>query len=141
MKVHQYVMMSAPTAAQYAALEALRERRGGRARHGRRVRPPPPAGVYQRLPAMGLPDRRAARRLLHLPRHPLDRPLGPRVLRALLPEERVAVIPGSAFGESGRGFVRICYAAAYDDIEEAMSRISRFVDRRRAELGDTAGEQ
>jgi aminotransferase len=58
----------------------------------------------------------------------------------LLSEERVAVIPGSAFGESGRGFVRICYAAAYDDIEEAMSRISRFVDRRRAELGD-AGDQ
>ena len=54
---------------------------------------------------------------------------------ALLEEERVAMVPGSAFGESGRGFVRICYAADYDDIEEAMDRTARFVARRQAPAG------
>ncbi len=38
---------------------------------------------------------------------------------ALLREERVAVVPGSTFGASGRGHVRVCYATAYDDLEDA----------------------
>ena len=45
----------------------------------------------------------------------------------LLHEERVAVVPGSAFGESGRGFVRASYANSYENIEEALRRIRRFV--------------
>ena len=44
-------------------------------------------------------------------------------------------MPGSAFGESGTGFVRICYAADYDDIVEAMDRTERFVARRRSADG------
>ena len=47
----------------------------------------------------------------------------------LLTEEHVAMVPGSAFGESGRGFVRASYATAYDKIEEALERIGRFVAR------------
>jgi aminotransferase len=50
----------------------------------------------------------------------------------LLAEERVAVIPGSAFGPSGEGHVRACYAASYDKLEDAIGRIGRFVDRHRA---------
>ncbi|RLT26118.1 MAG: aminotransferase class I/II-fold pyridoxal phosphate-dependent enzyme, partial [Chloroflexi bacterium] len=50
----------------------------------------------------------------------------------LLLEERVAVVPGSTFGQSGRGFVRVCYAASYEDLEEAMVRIERFVTHHRA---------
>lgn len=47
----------------------------------------------------------------------------------LLTEERVAVVPGSAFGPSGAGHVRMCYATEYEGIEEALVRIGRFVDR------------
>jgi aminotransferase len=49
----------------------------------------------------------------------------------LLAEEHVAVVPGEAFGPSGEGHVRACYATAYEDIVEAMDRIERFVARRR----------
>jgi aminotransferase len=47
----------------------------------------------------------------------------------LLREEKVAVVPGSAFGKSGTGFIRACYATAYDQIEEALERIQRFMQR------------
>jgi aminotransferase len=47
----------------------------------------------------------------------------------LLEEERVAVVPGDAFGPSGTGYVRCSYATAYDKIEEAVHRITRFVER------------
>ena len=48
------------------------------------------------------------------------------------PEPDVAVVPGSAFGPSGAGHVRACYATAYEEIVEAMDRTQRFVERRRA---------
>jgi aminotransferase len=47
----------------------------------------------------------------------------------LLTEERVAVIPGDAFGPSGAGYVRVCYATSLDKIEAALERIERFVRR------------
>jgi aminotransferase len=47
----------------------------------------------------------------------------------LLEEERVAVIPGSAFGAGGEGFVRCSYATAYEKIEEALHRMNRFMRR------------
>jgi len=47
----------------------------------------------------------------------------------LLEEERVAVVPGSAFGEAGRGFIRCSYATSEANIEEALTRIARFVQR------------
>jgi aminotransferase len=50
----------------------------------------------------------------------------------LLMEEKVAVVPGSAFGESGRGHVRICYAQRYDLLQEALQRMARFVSHCRA---------
>ena len=73
-KVHQYGIMSAPTTAQDAALEALRRRRGGRRADGRRVRPP--AAARRRRPQRDrAPDVRAARRVLRVPRgHLGDRP-------------------------------------------------------------------
>jgi aspartate/methionine/tyrosine aminotransferase len=54
----------------------------------------------------------------------------------LLMEERVAVVPGSAFGPSGAGHVRMCYATSYERLEEALRRIGRFVARVRE--GETA---
>ena len=50
-----------------------------------------------------------------------------RILTGLLAEEAVAVVPGEAFGESGNGFVRASYATAYEKIEEALTRIERFM--------------
>jgi aminotransferase len=49
--------------------------------------------------------------------------------QALLHEERVAVVPGTAFGPSGADHVRMCYATAYEDLVEALNRIERFVKR------------
>jgi aminotransferase len=47
---------------------------------------------------------------------------------ALLEAERVAVVPGGAFGEGGEGHLRVSYATGMDDLKEAMARIERFVD-------------
>jgi aminotransferase len=56
----------------------------------------------------------------------------------LLAEERVAVVPGGAFGPSGEGHVRMCYATSYEQLEEALRRIGRFVERVRDEAATGA---
>jgi aminotransferase len=131
-KVHQYGIMSAPTTAQDAALEAIvggeadvarmlaeydRRRRlvvGGFNAIG--LRTFEPRGAFYAFPevttATGLSSEDFAQELLK--------------------EERVAVIPGSAFGPSGEGHVRACYATSYEQLEDALGRIGRFVDRHRA---------
>ena len=133
MKVHQYVMMSAPSAAQYAALEALasgeEDVRGMVAEYDRRRRL-----VVRRLGDMGLPLVEPRGAFYAFPNVASAGLEDLEFCERLLLEERVAVIPGSAFGESGRGFVRICYAASYADLEEAMNRIERFLQRRRTEV-------
>ena len=48
-----------------------------------------------------------------------------------LEEEKVAVVPGSAFGESGEGFLRVSYAYSLEDLKEAIGRLSRFIERLR----------
>jgi len=50
----------------------------------------------------------------------------------LLEEEKVAAVPGTAFGSCGEGYVRCSYATSMDDLKEAMTRIARFVGRHRA---------
>lgn len=134
MKVHQYVMMSAPTAAQYAAVEALRsgeeDVRGMVAEYDRRRRL-----AHRRFNEMGLPTVEPHGAFYIFPD---IRPTGLDDLafsERLLREERVAVVPGGTFGASGRGHVRVCYATAYEDLEEALNRIERFVNRHRAEAG------
>ena len=49
----------------------------------------------------------------------------------LLKEEKVAVVPGSAFGKCGDGYIRCCYATSLKEIEEALERMERFVERHR----------
>jgi len=49
----------------------------------------------------------------------------------LLKEEELAVVPGSAFGDCGEGFVRISYAYSIDQLREAMDRMGRFIRKRR----------
>jgi aminotransferase len=127
-KIHQYIIMSAPTTAQEAAIEALA---GGepyvdemRAEYDRRrqvivrgfnemgLRCFEPRGAFYAFPQItstGLDDNTFSERLLA--------------------EEHVAMVPGSAFGEAGRGFVRASFATALPKIEEALERTARFVAR------------
>jgi aminotransferase len=131
-KVHQYGIMSAPTTAQDAALEAIV---GGEVEVGRML------AEYDRrrrllvdgLNAMGLRTFEPRGAFYAFPEvTTATRLSSEEFAQGLLQEERVAVIPGSAFGPSGEGHVRACYATAYEQLEDALGRIGRFVDRRRA---------
>jgi aminotransferase len=127
-RIHQYTIMSAPTTAQDAALEALtngekfvqqmvaeydRRRRlilDGFNRLGLTTFEPHGAFyVFPNISASGMDDETFAEALLH--------------------EERVAVVPGNSFGPGGEGFVRCCYATAYEQIEEALHRMEKFMNR------------
>ena len=134
MKVHQYVMMSAPTPAQFAALQALNageeDVRGMVAEYDRRRQ-----FVVGRLNEMGLPCEEPKGAFYAFPQIGGSGMNDETFAERLLMEERVAVIPGSAFGEAGAGHVRICYAQNYDLLVEAMDRMERFVGRNRIGSG------
>jgi len=127
-KVHQYTIMSAPTMAQAAALEALlhgeehvermrqeydRRRRlivSGLNQIG--LKTFEPQGAFYAFPSIavtGMSDEEFAEKLLY--------------------EEKVAVVPGNAFGAGGEGYLRCSYATAYEKIEEALRRMERFMRR------------
>jgi aminotransferase len=127
-RIHQYSIMSAPTTAQDAALEALRigDRfvEEMRLEYDRRRRllvaglnrlslhTFEPRGAFYAFPdiqASGMDDETFAEKLLR--------------------EEHVAVVPGNAFGPGGEGFARMCYATAYEKIEEALQRMEKFMNR------------
>jgi aminotransferase len=130
MKVHQYVMMSAPTPAQFAAIEALNngeeDVRGMVDEYDRRRR-----FVVNSLNAMGLACGEPQGAFYAFPQIGSTGMNDETFAERLLMEERVAVIPGSAFGEAGAGHVRLCYAQRFDLLEDALDRIKRFVDRHR----------
>jgi aminotransferase len=128
LQVHQSMVMCAPTTSQVGALEALRsgepfvqqmvaeyDRRrklmvGGFNQIG--LPTFEPKGAFYSFPHVGitgLDDETFCNRLLQ--------------------EEHVAIVPGNAFGTGGEGFARCCYATAYEQIEEALKRIERFVNR------------
>jgi len=127
-KIHQYTMMCAPIMAQVAAIEALKS--GDRAvremvvDYDRRRRVMvrglnnigltcfEPKGAFYAFPSVkstGMSSEEFAEKLLN--------------------EERVAVVPGCAFGDCGEGYVRCCYATALEDIREALRRMGRFVKK------------
>ncbi len=125
-KVHQYGIMSAPTVAQDAALAALQ---GGEpavqamvAEYDRRRRL-----LVDGLNRIGLPTFEPRGAFYAFPQITSTGLSSDEFAERLLREERVAVVPGSAFGPSGEGHVRMCYATAYEKIEEALVRIERFV--------------
>jgi len=130
MKVHQYVMMSAPTPAQFAAIEALNsgeeDVRGMVAEYDRRRK-----FVISALNGMDLPCFEPRGAFYAFPNIGSTGMNDETFAERLLVEERVAVIPGSAFGEAGAGHVRICYAQSYDLLEQAMERMRKFVSRNR----------
>jgi aminotransferase len=131
-KVHQYGIMSAPTTAQDAALEAIV---GGEAdvermlaEYDRRRRL-----VVDGLNAVGLRTFEPRGAFYAFPEVTSATGLSSETFaERLLAEEHVAVIPGSAFGPSGEGHVRACYATSYEKLEDALGRIGRFVDRNRS---------
>jgi aminotransferase len=132
-KVHQYGIMSAPTIAQDAALEALlhgeSEVERMLAEYDRRRRL-----LVDGLNAVGLRTFEPRGAFYAFPEVSTTTGLtSDAFTERLLLEERVAVVPGSAFGASGEGHVRMCYATAYDQLEEALRRIGRFVERVRTE--------
>lgn len=129
-KIHQYLIMSAPTTGQAASLQAIRFGEGDvesmRQEYDRRrmlivdgfnqlgLTCFEPRGAFYAFPSIettGMDDEAFC--------------------EALLREERLALIPGSAFGESGRGFVRASYATSEANILEALRRLERFLARRR----------
>ena len=128
LRIHQYTIMSAPTMAQSAALEALRS---GKpyveqmvAEYDRRRRL-----IVSGLNRLGLPTFEPRGAFYAFPNTLVTGMDEETFSTRLLEEERVAVVPGSAFGAGGEGFVRCSYATAYEKIEEALHRLERFVSR------------
>jgi aminotransferase len=128
LKIHQYTIMTAPTVAQDAALVALVEGEPDVARmlaeYDRRRRL-----VVDGFNAMGLETFEPRGAFYAFPRITSTGLDAETFSRRLLEEERVAVVPGNAFGPSGAEHVRACYATSYERLEEALSRIGRFVER------------
>ncbi|MFB6311095.1 MAG: pyridoxal phosphate-dependent aminotransferase [Salinirussus sp.] len=123
-RIHQYTMLSAPTTAQYAAIEALDtcddavEEMVEQYDRRRRV-------VLSRFDRMGIDCFPAAGAFYAFPECPWDDATA--FAEALLEEERVAVVPGGAFGAGGEDHLRVSYATGMDDLKEALARIERFV--------------
>ena len=128
MKVHQYGMLSAPTMAQYAAIEALENGEADVQRMvaeytRRRER------IVDRLNALGLECLRPQGAFYVFPSIRRTGLTSDEFAERLLQEEHVAAIPGSVFGHGGEGHVRMCYATKYEQIDEALDRLGRFLER------------
>jgi aminotransferase len=127
-KIHEYTMLCAPVTAQKAALEALKngavERRKMVAEYHRRLR-----FFVQGLNEIGLDCFEPQGAFYAFPSISRVGLAAEEFCTRLLVEEKVAVTPGTAFGSSGEGFIRCSYAASYDNLQEALIRMERFVKR------------
>jgi aminotransferase len=128
LRVHQYTIMSAPTTAQEAALVALQQGAPHveqmRAEYDRRRRL-----IVAGLNNLGMPTFEPHGAFYAFPSVRASGMDEDTFAQKLLQEERVAVVPGSAFGPGGEGYVRCSYATAYEKIEEALRRMERFMRR------------
>lgn len=128
-KIHQYTILCAPITAQMAALEALKHGRDGMQRmvqeYNRRRHL-----VVHALRDMGLPCFEPRGAFYAFPEISATGLTSEEFAENLLREEKVAVVPGNAFGPGGEGFVRCSYAASTEDLSEAFRRMARFVRRR-----------
>lgn len=128
-KIHQYTMLCAPITAQVAAVEALRNGENGLkkmvAQYNRRRHL-----VIQAFKEMGLPCGEPRGAFYAFPDIRSTGLSSEDFAQLLLKEEKVAVVPGNAFGGQGEGFVRCSYSASVNDLTEAFKRMSSFVRRR-----------
>jgi aminotransferase len=128
LRIHQYTIMSAPTAAQIAGIEAIKNGsdhvEAMRSEYNRRREL-----IVGGLNQLGLPTFEPRGAFYAFPQVSVSGMDDDAFAEKLLEEERVAVVPGSAFGAGGEGFVRCSYATAYEKIEEALERMARFVQR------------
>ena len=128
-KIHQYLIMSAPTMGQAAALQALRQGEPDvermRSAYDRRRRL-----IVDGFNALGMSCFEPRGAFYAFPSIAITGMDDERFCETLLREERLALIPGSAFGESGRGFVRASYATSEANILAALERLERFLARR-----------
>ncbi len=127
-KIHQYGIMSSPTTSQYAAIEALRscddevEKMRNEYNYRRRV-------IVDGFRNMGLSCFEPYGAFYVFPCIKKTGMTSEEFCNRLLEEEKVAVVPGTAFGDCGEGFIRCSYAYSVENIEEALRRISRFVKK------------
>ncbi|NLZ49396.1 MAG: aminotransferase class I/II-fold pyridoxal phosphate-dependent enzyme [Clostridiales bacterium] len=125
-KIHQYALMCAPTTAQFAAIEALRncdrEVNDMVKEYNRRRRV-----MVNGFRKMGLSCFEPLGAFYVFPSIKSTGLTSDEFCEGLLKQERVLVVPGTAFGECGEGFVRACYASSYENIVEALKRIERFI--------------
>ena len=127
-KIHQYCIMCAPTTSQYAAVEALkngdedvarmRESYDGRRRY-----------LLHAMAEMNLKCFEPKGAFYIFPNNSRFGLTSEEFATQLLMEEKLAVVPGTAFGDCGEGFIRISYAYSLENLKEAMSRIQRFVKK------------
>ena len=131
-KIHQYAIMCAPTTSQYAAVEALKNGDDDvammRDSYNERRR-----FVLHTLRAMGLPCFEAQGAFYVFPDIREFGMSSDDFATRLLQEEKVAIVPGTAFGDCGEGFLRISYAYSLDNLKAALSRLEKFVTRLRAQ--------
>ena len=128
LRVHQFTIMSAPTAAQVAALAAINIGKTHVdemvAEYNRRR-----TLIVNGLNDLGLPTFEPKGAFYSFPNIEVTGMDDEAFAEKLLQEEKVAVVPGSAFGLGGDGFVRCSYATQYEKIEEALNRIQKFMQR------------
>jgi aminotransferase len=128
MKIHQYAMLCAPIMSQNAAIEALENGQPAmivmrNSYHQRRD------FLVKRLNEIGLDCHTPGGAFYVFPDIRRSGLTSKQFAMRLLEEENVACVPGSAFGPSGEGFLRCCYATAFEDIRTATDKIERFVNR------------
>ncbi len=127
-KIHQFAIMCAPTTSQYAAVEALkngdedvnmmREEYNHRRRY-----------LIKELRDIGLPCFEPFGAFYIFPCIKQFGMSSDEFATRLLQEEKLAVVPGNAFGDCGEGFIRISYAYSLDDLKKAMERLRRFIQK------------
>ena len=125
-KIHQFAIMCAPTLSQYAGVEALRngdkDVEAMRKEYDRRRK-----YLYAELQKLGLPCFEPKGAFYIFPSIASTGKTSEDFCLDLLEKERLVVVPGTAFGESGEGFVRISYAYSLDSLKEAMKRLGRYL--------------
>lgn len=131
-KIHQFAIMSAPTTSQYAAIEAMKNgdedvKRMCESYNQRR------RFVLHRFKEMGLDCFEPFGAFYAFPSIKKFGMTSDEFATRLLKEEKVAVVPGTAFGDCGEGFLRISYAYSLEDLKEALGRLEKFVRRISAE--------